>query len=111
MPIRGSMVLFGLYLLLRYLPAEYLHLALSGPSAGAARLAPAIRDVLSEAVAAGGSTLRDHAQPSGELGYFQHSFRVYGREGQPCPTPGCGGIIHRIAQLGRSTFYCPRCQK
>lgn len=70
-----------------------------------------IRDVLSEAIAAGGSSLRDHRQTSGELGYFQHSFRVYDREGQPCPTPGCGGVIHRIVQSGRSSFYCPICQR
>ncbi|MDO5612979.1 MAG: bifunctional DNA-formamidopyrimidine glycosylase/DNA-(apurinic or apyrimidinic site) lyase [Paracoccus sp. (in: a-proteobacteria)] len=69
-----------------------------------------IRDVLTEAIAAGGSSLRDHRQASGELGYFQHSFRVYGREGAPCPTPGCSGTIARIVQSGRSSFYCPVCQ-
>lgn len=69
-----------------------------------------IRDVLSEAIAAGGSSLRDHRQASGELGYFQHSFRVYGREGGACPTPGCGGQIIRIVQSGRSSFLCERCQ-
>jgi formamidopyrimidine-DNA glycosylase len=80
----------------------------------AARLVPAIKAVLSEAVAAGGSTLRDHIQPNGELGYFQHRWRVYDREGQPCPNAHAGGrkppLIKRIVQGGRSTFYCPRCQ-
>ncbi|WP_134681621.1 bifunctional DNA-formamidopyrimidine glycosylase/DNA-(apurinic or apyrimidinic site) lyase [Paracoccus ravus] len=70
-----------------------------------------IKDVLHEAIAAGGSSLRDHRQATGELGYFQHSFRAYGREGQPCATPGCAGIIRRIVQSGRSSFYCPTCQK
>ncbi|MEN6541311.1 bifunctional DNA-formamidopyrimidine glycosylase/DNA-(apurinic or apyrimidinic site) lyase [Parvibaculum sp.] len=75
------------------------------------RLARAIRDVLNEAIAAGGSTLRDYAHTDGELGYFQHSFAVYDREGQACSKPGCGGTVKRIVQSGRSTFYCPRCQK
>lgn len=70
-----------------------------------------IRDVLSEAIAAGGSSLRDHRQATGELGYFQHSFRVYDREGAPCPRPGCTGTIHRIVQSGRSSFWCPSCQR
>jgi len=70
-----------------------------------------IRAVLSEAIEAGGSTLRDHARPDGELGIFQHRFAVYDREGKPCPKAGCGGTIRRIVQSGRSTFYCPRCQK
>ena len=81
---------------------------------GAARLAALtghIRDVLTEAIAAGGSSLRDHRQATGELGYFQHSFRVYDREGAPCPTPGCGGQIQRIVQSGRSSYFCARCQK
>ncbi|WP_395664580.1 bifunctional DNA-formamidopyrimidine glycosylase/DNA-(apurinic or apyrimidinic site) lyase [Methylocella sp.] len=82
-----------------------------GPTAGARRLAEAIRTVLEEAVAAGGSSLRDHRQADGSLGYFQHSFRAYGREGAPCPTPGCDGLIRRAAQGGRSTFYCAACQK
>ena len=60
---------------------------------------------------AGGSTLRDYAAADGALGYFQHSFAAYGREGQPCLTPGCGGTIERIVQNGRSSFYCPRCQR
>jgi formamidopyrimidine-DNA glycosylase len=72
------------------------------------RLVPAIHDVLAEAIAAGGSTLRDFASPDGELGYFSKSFSVYDREGAPC---ACGGTVRRIVQGGRSTFYCPRCQR
>lgn len=72
------------------------------------RLVPAIHDVLEEAIAAGGSTLRDFASPDGELGYFPKSFAVYDREGKPCR---CGGTVRRIVQGGRSTFYCPRCQR
>jgi len=73
------------------------------------RLAEAIPAVLDAAIAAGGSTLRDYAQPDGELGYFASQFRVYGREGQACP---CGrGTVARIVQSGRSTFWCPACQK
>jgi formamidopyrimidine-DNA glycosylase len=71
------------------------------------RLVPAIHEVLAEAIAAGGSTLRDFASPDGELGYFSKSFSVYDREGRLCP---CGGTVRRIVQGGRSTFYCPRCQ-
>jgi formamidopyrimidine-DNA glycosylase len=71
------------------------------------RLVPAIHDVLAEAIAAGGSSLRDFASPNGELGYFSKSFSVYDREGQPC---ACGGTVKRIVQGGRSTFYCPKCQ-
>lgn len=81
------------------------------PTAKARALAPAIRAVLEEAVKAGGSTLRDHRRPDGELGYFQHSFAVYDREGAACPRKGCRGTIIRIVQSGRSTFYCPACQK
>ncbi|MBS7697071.1 MULTISPECIES: bifunctional DNA-formamidopyrimidine glycosylase/DNA-(apurinic or apyrimidinic site) lyase [unclassified Chelatococcus] len=81
------------------------------PTAGAKRLATAIREVLSEAVAAGGSSLRDYAQPNGSLGYFQHGFRVYDREQDPCPTPGCRGTISRMTQAGRSTFFCASCQR
>jgi len=72
-------------------------------------LANAVKVVLADAIRAGGSTLRDHAQVSGELGYFQHSFRVYGREGGACT--GCGGTVQRRVQSGRSTFHCPRCQR
>ncbi|HWD28848.1 MAG TPA: bifunctional DNA-formamidopyrimidine glycosylase/DNA-(apurinic or apyrimidinic site) lyase [Rhizomicrobium sp.] len=75
------------------------------------RLVPAIKAVLREAVKAGGSSLRDHKRPDGELGMFQHNFKVYGREGKPCPGERCGGTIKRIVQAGRSTFYCPKCQK
>jgi len=81
-----------------------------GPSARAKKLVPAIQDVLSEAIAAGGSTLRDYAAADGALGYFQHAFRVYGREGKTCTARGCSGIIRRILQAGRSTFYCGGCQ-
>ena len=81
------------------------------PTPRAEALVGAIKDVLNEALRAGGSSLRDHRRTNGELGYFQHHFRVYDREGQPCPTPGCGGTVRRIVQNGRSTFYCPRCQK
>ena len=77
----------------------------------AGRLVPAIRDVLGEAIEAGGSSLRDYRQADGELGYFQHAFRVYGREGEACRTPGCGGIVRRAVQSGRSSFYCPACQR
>lgn len=76
-----------------------------------ARLVPLIRDVLTEAIAAGGSSLRDYRQADGELGYFQHSFSVYDREGEPCRTPGCDARIRRIVQSGRSSFYCPTCQR
>lgn len=76
-----------------------------------ARLVGDISDVLAEAIAAGGSSLRDHRQATGELGYFQHSFRVYDREGGLCPRPGCDGTIRRIMQSGRSTFFCSACQK
>ena len=72
------------------------------------RLLAAIHDVLVEAIAAGGSTLRDFARPDGELGYFSKAFAVYDREGQRC---GCGGTVRRLNQGGRSTFYCPRCQR
>jgi formamidopyrimidine-DNA glycosylase len=70
-----------------------------------------IRAVLLEAIAAGGSTLRDFIQPGGDAGSFQQVFAVYGREGEKCRRRGCGGTIKRIVQSGRSTFYCPRCQK
>ncbi|MHA6346768.1 bifunctional DNA-formamidopyrimidine glycosylase/DNA-(apurinic or apyrimidinic site) lyase [Roseivivax sp. CAU 1761] len=79
--------------------------------ARAAALVPVIRQVLEDAIAAGGSSLRDYRRADGELGYFQHSFDVYGREGAPCRRPGCGGTVRRIVQSGRSSFYCPRCQR
>ncbi|GLT08676.1 bifunctional DNA-formamidopyrimidine glycosylase/DNA-(apurinic or apyrimidinic site) lyase [Sulfitobacter sp. G21635-S1] len=76
-----------------------------------ATLVPIIRNVLSEAIEAGGSSLRDFRQADGELGYFQHNFDVYGRENAPCRTPGCGQVIRRIVQSGRSSFYCGECQR
>lgn len=75
------------------------------------RLVKEIKAVLTEAIEAGGSSLRDYIQTSGELGYFQHSFRVYGREGEPCRTPRCKGTVARLVQSGRSTFHCASCQK
>jgi formamidopyrimidine-DNA glycosylase len=77
--------------------------------ASVARLAEAIREVIDEAIEAGGSTLRDYARPDGELGYFSKRFAVYGREGQPCLS--CGVPVRRIVQGGRSTFHCPKCQR
>ncbi len=74
-------------------------------------LAAAVRAVLAEAIEAGGSSLRDHRRVDGALGYFQHSFAVYGRAGEPCRRAGCGGEIVRDVQNGRSSFHCPRCQR
>jgi formamidopyrimidine-DNA glycosylase len=89
-------------------------LAQSVPGARSRRLVPAIKQTLTEAIAAGGSSLRDYTQPTGELGYFQHAWKVYGREGEPCPgCPAdhtCDGV-RRIVQAGRSTFYCARKQR
>ncbi len=79
-----------------------------GPTDHARRLVDAIHTVLNQAIKAGGSSLRDHRQATGELGYFQHHFLVYDREGQKC---GCGGVVKRFTQNGRSTFWCPKCQK
>ena len=76
-----------------------------------ASLVPLIRDVLGEAIEAGGSSLKDYRQAGGELGYFQHRFQVYDQEGNPCQTPDCNGIISRTVQSGRSSFYCPMCQR
>ncbi|MYF89719.1 MAG: bifunctional DNA-formamidopyrimidine glycosylase/DNA-(apurinic or apyrimidinic site) lyase [Boseongicola sp. SB0676_bin_33] len=98
---------------------EALHRAGVAPARRVSRLAakriaslvPNVRDVLSEAIAAGGSSLRDYRQADGELGYFQHAFRVYGRAGEPCTKPGCGGRIVRTVQSGRSSFHCPKCQR
>jgi formamidopyrimidine-DNA glycosylase len=83
----------------------------SEPTDHAKRLVEAIHGVLNQAIKAGGSSLRDHRQTSGELGYFQHSFQVYDREGEKCPTPKCKGTVKRFTQNGRSTFCCPICQK
>jgi len=79
------------------------------PNSRALVLVDAIKAVLNDAIKAGGSSLRDHRQADGSLGYFQHNFSVYDREGQKCP--GCKGVVKRIVQNGRSTFYCPSCQK
>ncbi|MBV9409513.1 MAG: bifunctional DNA-formamidopyrimidine glycosylase/DNA-(apurinic or apyrimidinic site) lyase, partial [Candidatus Eremiobacteraeota bacterium] len=81
------------------------------PNDRAERMVEAIRAVLNDAIKAGGSSLRDHRQTDGELGYFQHHFRVYDREGEACVTPGCSGTVRRIVQGARSTFFCPVCQK
>ncbi|MGH6779341.1 MAG: bifunctional DNA-formamidopyrimidine glycosylase/DNA-(apurinic or apyrimidinic site) lyase [Bradyrhizobium sp.] len=81
------------------------------PTEYVGRLVEAIRAVLNEAIKAGGSSLRDHRQTNGELGYFQHSFQVYDREGEACRTAGCGGMVRRFTQNGRSTFWCPKCQR
>ena len=75
------------------------------------RLATSIRSVIGDAIKAGGSSLKDYRQADGALGYFQHSFSVYDREGQPCPRKGCHGTVARMVQSGRSTFYCPVCQQ
>ena len=96
---------------------EALHLAGISPSRAAGRisrprldrLAEAVKTVLRAAIAAGGSSLRNYARPDGELGYFSAEWRVYGREGEACP--GCGGAIRRRADSGRSTFFCPKCQR
>lgn len=81
------------------------------PTKKADLLAQNIRQTLEDAILAGGSSLRDHTQADGTLGYFQHSFAVYDREDAPCRTPGCTGTVHRIVQSNRSTFYCPICQR
>jgi formamidopyrimidine-DNA glycosylase len=98
---------------------EALHRAGASPVAPASaigarklgKIVRAVQSVLQEAIAAGGSTLRDYAGPDGALGYFQHRFDVYGRQGEACGSPGCGGTIQRIVQAGRSTFYCRSCQR
>ncbi len=81
------------------------------PTAKAVRLTEEIRLVLEEAIAAGGSTLRDFAHADGSLGYFQHRFKVYDREGDPCPNHRCSGVVKRLVQSGRSTFFCASCQR
>jgi len=88
-----------------------IHPARLAGAVSAPALVPLIRTVLAEAIAAGGSSLRDYRQADGELGYFQHRFRVYGRQGQACAGPGCTGTIARIVQSGRSSFFCPTCQR
>lgn len=91
--------------------AQSITRARGGPSRRVEKLNASIRAVLEEAIDAGGSSLRDHAQADGSLGYFQHSFRVYDREYDPCVKPGCRGVVRRIVQSGRSTFFCPECQR
>jgi formamidopyrimidine-DNA glycosylase len=88
-------------------------LRLAGELSGheVAQLVPLIREVLAEAIEAGGSSLRDFRQANGELGYFSKHFQAYDREGEACETPGCPGTIHRVVQSGRSSFYCPSCQR
>jgi formamidopyrimidine-DNA glycosylase len=81
------------------------------PTDHARRLVDAIHSVLNQAIKAGGSSISDHRLTSGELGYFQHSFQVYDREGEKCQTKGCSGIVRRFVQNGRSTFWCSKCQK
>lgn len=83
----------------------------NAPTGAARGLVKAIRQVLGAAIKAGGSSLRNYVKADGELGDFQHRFHVYDREGAPCPTPRCKGKIRRIVQVGRSTFYCPVCQR
>jgi formamidopyrimidine-DNA glycosylase len=92
-------------------PAKKLVLKSGKPSVRLELLAQGVRAVLTEAIEAGGSTLRDFRKADGQPGYFQHRFDVYDREGEPCHTPGCTGHIKRIVQSGRSSFYCPVCQK
>ena len=91
--------------------AATLALRSGAPAPRAYALVDAIKAVLGDAIRAGGSSLRDHRRTDGELGLFQHDFRVYDREGLPCRTPGCRGKVRRIIQVGRSTFYCPLCQR
>jgi len=91
--------------------ASTLALKSGAPHARAAVLADSIKATLNDAIRAGGSSLRDHRQTDGDLGYFQHSFRVYDRAGTKCPTPKCKGTIKRIVQGTRSTFFCPVCQR
>jgi len=92
-------------------PASTIARRHGAPNARAERLVEGIKAVLHAAIKDGGSSLRDHRLTDGELGMFQHRFRVYDRAGEPCPTPGCRGTVRRIVQNGRSTFYCPACQK
>ncbi len=92
-------------------PASVLARVNGRPTVKAERLVPEIQRVLTQAIAAGGSTLRDYRHTDGSLGYFQHSFAVYDREGKPCVTPDCRGMVRRQTQAGRSTFACPACQR
>ncbi len=81
------------------------------PGDRAKRLVVAVNAVIRDAIKAGGSSLRDYKRTDGELGYFQHNFSVYDREGEPCKRKGCEGVVRRIVQSGRSTFFCPKCQR
>lgn len=91
-------------------PARTIATSAGRPRDKAERLVAAIRAVIADAIAAGGSTLRDYHKADGSLGYFQHAFEVYGRDGEPCRAEGCSGRVRRVVQAGRSTFYCPSCQ-
>jgi len=103
--------LFRAHLSPRRLAATLATKKTAEPTDHAQRLVNAIHTVLNQAIKAGGSSISDHRLTSGELGYFQHSFRVYDREGETCQTASCGGIVRRFVQNGRSTFWCPKCQK
>lgn len=92
-------------------PAGHLVTARGKPKKALEELSIGVREVLIEAIEVGGSTLRDFRNAEGGSGYFQHRFAVYDREGEPCPTPLCTGTVARIVQSGRSTFFCPVCQK
>ena len=92
-------------------PASRLATKSGKPTPAAERLVPEIKAVLADAIRAGGSTLRDYKQANGDLGSFQKEFAVYGREGEPCARPGCRGTVRRKTQGGRSTFFCPACQR
>ena len=104
-------VLFRAHLSPRRLAATLAAKKTAEPTDHAKRVVSAIHTVLNQAIKAGGSSISDHRLTSGELGYFQHSFKVYDREGETCQTAGCGGIVRRFVQNGRSTFWCPKCQK
>ena len=84
---------------------------LGKPTKKTEALVAAVKSVLADAIKAGGSSLRDYKRADGRLGRFQHRFKTYNREGKPCPKKGCGGTVRRIVQGGRSTFYCPTCQR
>ncbi len=92
-------------------PAKILSTATSKATKTGKTLVPIIKDILQTAIKAGGSSLKDYRQTDGNLGYFQHSFAVYGRENQPCTISDCSATIQRMVQSGRSTFFCPHCQK
>jgi formamidopyrimidine-DNA glycosylase len=104
-------VLFRAHLSPRRLAATLAAKKTAEPTDHAKRVVTSIHAVLNQAIKAGGSSISDHRLTSGELGYFQHSFKVYDREGETCQTAGCGGIVRRFVQNGRSTFWCPKCQK